>query len=298
MTTVTRTAGAAGSITVVTRNSGGSFITPVSTPTVTWYTDAARTAGALALTVTGAAGTYTATWTGAQAPASQSTRYLKITIETAAAVFSVDADDDISFLAASASIGSTDYTTLAAVKHDLGIDVDDESDDDAITASIRAASRAIEKWTGTTFYAVVETRIFATRDNFKVWTDRFTSVAGLVVKTGSGGVFSTTVADTGYLLWPYNAASKGRAYNRIDSPGGLFSVENRPTIEVTASWGWHYLPEDVERAARLKAAELYRRKDSPESVVGALDETITRLYQHEDRDIVSLLKPYAESWIR
>lgn len=293
MTTVTRTAGAAGSIALTTVNSGGQLITPVSTPTVTWYTDVGRTLGALALTIIGSGSSYTASWTGGQAPASQATRYLKVSIETATGVFSLDVNDDISFLAAGAIIGSTDYTTLVAVKADLGIT--DTNDDDAITSSIHAASRYIDQLTGTTFYPITETRRFAAGGlENTVLVDRFTTITGLVVKTGSAGTYGTTVAATSYIAAPYNAPSLGQAYDRIMFPSGNVSLDQAwPAIEVTATWGFETVPDQVERACRLIAAQLFRRKDTPDGTGGTSEYGIVRV-DAPDANAMQLLSTFID----
>lgn len=278
MSTVNRTAGAAGSITLTTKNTGGQLITPVSAPTVKWYTDNGRTLGEVTLSVVGAGSVYTASWTAPQAPATAAARYLKITLEIATGVFSVDADDDIAFLAGGAVIVSTDYTTLAAVKHDLGI-TDDDDDDDAITTSIHAASRYIDQLTGTTFYPVTETRRFAVGGTPNlVLVDRFSTTAGLVVRTGSGGTYDTTVPASSYTAGPYNAPSAGLAYDRIIFPGGTVSLDpSWPAIEVTATWGFQAVPDQVERACRLIAAQLFRRKDTPEGTGGTSEYGVVRV---------------------
>lgn len=189
----------------------------------------------------------------------------------------------------------SDYTTLSALKSDL--DVHDTDEDAALQRAITAASRAIDRWTGTTFYPVTETRVFATRDPYKVWVDQFTSATNLVVKTGTSGLYASTIADTDYVLWPYNAPKRLQSYRRIDSPGARFSVENRPTVEVTATWGWDFLPDDVERAARIKAAHLFRRKDTPDGVAGSSEYGVVRISKYEDPDVVLLLNPFSQSWL-
>lgn len=184
---------------------------------------------------------------------------------------------------------ASDYTNLATVKADL--DILDTNDDTAIARSITAASRAIDRFTGTTFYPVIEARQFCTRHVHEVWVDRFTSVTGLVVATGVNGVFTQVIADV--IPWPYNAPSRGLAYTRIDSPEIAYQRETyRPTVQVTASWGWETVPDDVERACRIKAAHLYRRKDSPDGTAGTGEFGVVRISRFEDPDVAMLLGPY------
>ena len=295
MTTITKTAGAAGSFAFTTRNSGGQLITPVSTPTVTWYTDVGRTLGALALTVTGSGSSYTASWTGAQAPAVTGTRYLKASIETSTGVFSVDTDDDVLFLAAGASPSSTDYTTRAAVKADLGMTATD--DDAAIDQAITAASREVDQWCGTTFYPVTEARVFDSDGCGGVAVDRFTSTAGLVIATGSGGTYGTTLTATQYMLRPLNAAKRGLAYDEILIPTvPSYFGDGWPGVQVTAAWGWHYVPDAVEFATRLRAIHLYHRREAPHGVSRYGDDGLGGriVTLDKDPDVVNLLRPYTD----
>lgn len=291
MSTVSKTAGAAGTVTLTIKNSAGSLVTPVSTPTVQWYTDALRTTGALTLSTTGSGSTYTASWTGPQAPATPASRYLKVTIEVSTGVFDVDSDDDISFVDAGSIIVATDYTTLAVLKASLGIAIGDVVDDPALSRAITGASRRIDKLTGTTFYPVTATRIFQTSDSGSVWVDRFTSGTPTVA-TGANGSYTTTLSASDYVLWPYNAVSAGGAYTRIDVPGGSLFTDTRPTVQVTAAWGWHYVPQEVEDACVLMAARGFRRKDTPEGVAGTSEFGVVRISKYDDPDAMNNLSAY------
>lgn len=189
-----------------------------------------------------------------------------------------------------------DYTDPADVKLQLGIS--DTNDDTLIGKAITAASRSIDRWTGTTFYPVTEARLFAAGTDGTVLVDRFTDTTGLVVKTGTDGTFPTTVAASGYVLHPFNAVSSGGAYDRIVIPAGVASsAYGYPTVQVTASWGWATVPADVEQACRIKAARLFRRKDSPEGVAGTSEFGVVRISRSEDPDVALLLTPYTDPGI-
>lgn len=193
----------------------------------------------------------------------------------------------------------TDYTTLDALKADLGIDNND--DNAALADAIGTASRAIDLTTETTFGAdTAAARLYAPKGDGSVWVDRFTSTTDLVINGWSGTAYDQLADPADYVLWPYNAPSKGLAYRRVISPGLRFPYDStgRPTVEVTAIWGWHYIPDDIERAARLKAARLFRRKDSPEELSGALGDSFGRISRTEDSDVWLLLRPYMPTWIR
>ncbi len=184
-----------------------------------------------------------------------------------------------------------DYTTLLLVKAQLGIT--DHDKDYLIVAAISAVSRAIDLRTDTTFYPVTEARLFmAPRNGEALKVDRFTDPTGLVVATGTGGTYTTIVAAGQFTLLPLNAPSRGLAYDRIvfaaAPPAGSWAY---PTVQVTASWGYATVPAQVEEAARIMAATLFRRKDSPEGEAGAM-EAGTAIGRDDHVDL--LLEPYTE----
>lgn len=186
----------------------------------------------------------------------------------------------------------TAYTTLATLKASLGIS--DSNDDTALQNAINAASQAIDDYTETTFaVTTATTRLFRTDSIYTVWVDQFTDLTTLVVKTGNDGTFPVTLASTDVVAWPYNAEVKGQAYQRLDIISGSIAVSPlRPTVQVTAKWGWTTTPTPVSEACLIKAARLFRRKDSPEGVAGTSDFGVIRISKYEDPDVAMLLSPY------
>lgn len=191
-------------------------------------------------------------------------------------------------------MSAADYTNRVLVKQQLGIT--DSTEDSLIDKAIAAASRAIDRHTGTTFYPVTETRRFASSGGV-VWIDRFTDTAGLVIKTGTGGSYPTTLTSAQYVLEPYNAPSRGLAYDRISAPYAVaFAGGNAdyPDVEITAKWGYATVPDDIEMACRIKAVQLFQRKDTPYGVGGSSEYGEVRMSDGEDRDIALLLRPYTD----
>jgi hypothetical protein len=69
-------------------------------------------------------------------------------------------------------------------------------------------------------------------------------------------------------------------------------------VQVTAAWGWHFVPDDVEQAARLRSIHLYHRREAPHGTVGFADETIeTQRAISSDPDVKRLLDPYTDPGI-
>lgn len=186
-----------------------------------------------------------------------------------------------------------DYTTSTLVKASLGIT--DTNDDTAIAAAVTMVSRAIDLYTGTTFGVSTTTsaRTYYPLDCYEVWVDRFDSTTGLVVKTGTDGSTWTAVTSTDVVAWPTNAPSLGGAYCRIIVPTGVLPTGYaRPTVQVTAAFGFASTPEPVKEAALLEACRLFRRKDSPDGIAGTSEFGVVRVARSMDPDARMLLAPY------
>lgn len=187
-----------------------------------------------------------------------------------------------------------DYTTVALVKAQLRIT--DTDLDTLIQKAVSAASRWIDGACETTFYPVTEARLFeANPCSREVIVDKFVDTAGLIVKTGPYGSYTTTIPATDYVLHPLNAPSKpGGAYYKIVTPNrGWPSVSGYSYVEVTASWGWPAVPDDIAEAALILASQVFRRMDSPEALAGALEDTIAAAGA-EDPTVALLLRNYRE----
>lgn len=185
------------------------------------------------------------------------------------------------------------YCTLTQLKASLGIPAADETDDDALTDAINEASRYIDRKCNTTFYPVTETRTFPAHDGYTVWVDDFTSTDGLEVTTGTDGTWPTTVTASDVIPSPKGIVGRGGAYYQLKVPTGVLPTSGYyDTVSVTATWGWHYVPADVQKACLLKAAHLYKRKDSPHGIEGQNDYGVVRISRYEDPDVEMLLRPY------
>jgi hypothetical protein len=68
-------------------------------------------------------------------------------------------------------------------------------------------------------------------------------------------------------------------------------TESVVTLQVTARWGWSSVPIEVYEACLLKAAALYKRRDSVQGVAGFGDFGVVRIGR-SDPDVIDLLGPY------
>ena len=114
--------------------------------------------------------------------------------------------------------------------------------------------------------------LYDTCDSRFVWVDDFSTLAGLVVATGTDGVTFPT-AITAYNAYPLNAVANGVPFNRIQlwpnayfAPGG-----NGPAVQVTARWGWAAVPAEVKQATLIQVANVFSRKFSTNGIAGQGD---------------------------
>jgi hypothetical protein len=191
--------------------------------------------------------------------------------------------------------GQTDlYTDLDTVKSVLTkITVDDR--DELIEASIRAACRQIDRKTGRYFYAdatatartvpVAGNSLYADGEQTLLVPD-IASDAGMAVATGYTGNWA---AATGWESGPDNALAFGRPITQIRSYGRWLPASGR--LQITAIWGWPAVPDEIAEAAKLLAARLYRRKDSPQGVLGSSEWGTARV-SRTDPDVEALIAPF------
>jgi hypothetical protein len=191
------------------------------------------------------------------------------------------------------------YITLAVLKASLGIS--DTVDDTALEQAVEAASRAIDGhcsrrfWTDSTATA----RVFYPDTPYVCRVDEFHTTTDLAVKTDTGddGTYEQTWASSDYQLEPLNGVADGREgvpYRQVRAVGDYTfpttNASNRAPVQVTAKWGWAAVPEPVQQACLLLAAELFKRKDAPFGVAGFGDFGAVRI--REDARVMSMLAPY------
>ena len=177
----------------------------------------------------------------------------------------------------------------------------------AINASSRAVDRYCDRgmdgalgrfWQD----AAVAVRTYLCDSTTEVYVDDISTRTGLIVETGTDGVaFGTTwTTGTDYILEPRNAGIVGagstadaHAFWKIVAIGSKTFLPDyrKPTLRVTARFGWSGIPTDVNEASIIKAASLFKRKDAPFGVAGFGDFGAVRIGRN-DPDVVSLLSTY------
>lgn len=184
------------------------------------------------------------------------------------------------------------YTTTALVKASLGIPLAATAEDTAIQAAIDAAEALIDNYTGRTFETVTESRTFLPRTASLVDVDDIATTDSLVIKTDEDqdGSFETTLTVTTDYVIVKNAAPF-RLITNVNR-GWPLSLYGRPTIEITATWGYGTsVPDNIKQAALLMATRLFQRKASPLGFqAGAISEFGPVRISRTDPDVAALLQ--------
>ena len=148
--------------------------------------------------------------------------------------------------------------------------------DEEYARAVAAASRSIDLYCGRTFYrsTTPTARVFRPEQPDLLWTRDIATSAGLLLKTDedNDGVYETTwTINTDFVLEPFERV-QDNPYERIAAVGGReFTVptrnrvgrlsSRRPTVQVTAVWGWPDIPASVEQATAIQAVDNFKAKD-------------------------------------
>lgn len=152
------------------------------------------------------------------------------------------------------------YTTLADVKQRLGIT--DAVDDASLQAAIDAAEDAVDAFCGRRFdlTATPTARRFTADGPDRLRIDDATEVTAVAVDANRDGIFEATLQASEYELLPYDAAARGRPYERILLlPAASQRFPLHPGgVQVTAKWGWPLVPAAVKAATEHEAGITFR----------------------------------------
>ncbi|WP_079188076.1 hypothetical protein [Streptomyces acidiscabies] len=191
---------------------------------------------------------------------------------------------------------ANEYVTLEELKGQFPIESDDATRDAALNRARASASRGIDRVTGRRFWLDPDPvqRVFNPRgrivrqdDGDLFLVDDIGSIAGLVVETGAGASWSSV---TGYETSPDNALADGRPITGLLRTLGTWGTATT-RLRVTARFGWPSVPDDIHEAALIQATRLFKRKDSPEGIIGSAEWGVRNL-SRRDPDVWNLIEPY------
>jgi hypothetical protein len=196
----------------------------------------------------------------------------------------------------------TDYISVPQLRDYIGSDT---SNFEAVAASVcTVASYAIDSMCGRNFAAAGT--VASARSIPADWLQNYyrhdvydiATTTDLVIKTDTDGdgTFETTWTASDYQLEPLNGIVSGRSgypFDTIRAVGDyLFPslCHGQASLQVTARWGWVATPDEVEHAALVGAAELFKGKDAIDGYVGLDGWGPVRI--RENPKVRALLGPY------
>ena len=187
------------------------------------------------------------------------------------------------------------YCTLAEVKAALRLN--DAIDDTLIENSIEGASRRIDGYCGRFFYNTTNAVKFFASDAYRLAVPDISSTSGLIVQTddnGDGSFETTWTLNTDYILEPTDADLQSRPYRRITATGGktfpMFYIPQDAGVQVTATWGFPSIPDDVREACVLLSMRQFARYNAALGVMAFGDMAVS--VRSVDPDVRDLLSPY------
>ena len=190
------------------------------------------------------------------------------------------------------------YATLAEAKAYLSIS--DSIDDTMLESMVEAASRSIDNIAGRRFYldASASARLYRGTNPYILTVDDFGSTTGLALAldTGGDGTYETTlIYNVDYVVEPFNAVAMGKPYTQITLVGGQllpWLLPNlRPSVQLTAKWGFPTVPDDISQACLILTADMYKRKDSVGGNLGISELGAIRM-SPLGRDIAAMTRAY------
>lgn len=198
------------------------------------------------------------------------------------------------------------YASVADLRLWLG-DASERLDSGLLERAINASSRAIDKHCNRRFWQdpTVSVREYVVDDCFHMYVDDISTSDGVIVKTDDGltGAYAVTWTTDEYRLnsftdglSPTGNTGAPYAYTSVSAVGGRSFPKDwwrgeRPTLQVTAKFGWSDVPDEVNQACLIKAAQLFRRKDAPFGVAGFEGFGPVRITRN-DPDVSDLLMAY------
>lgn len=193
------------------------------------------------------------------------------------------------------------YATLAQFK--ARMNRTDDRDDTTMTAILAAASRHVDGLTNRVFTQAAGTRTFAAELTTMCEIDDAVTITAIATDLDGNGTYETAWVATDYSLVPNNASALGVPYTRVNvRPMGrwLFPVfrasntvpPNQHGVQITATWGWPSVPEEITEATLLLAIRLFKRIDAPFGIAGNADLGQMTMIPRTDPDVTALVGPF------
>ena len=183
---------------------------------------------------------------------------------------------------------ATRLVTIEAFKEDVREPTGNVRHEETLGFALDAATDAVQDYCDrlfvrddTTDSPTANARVYRPTDPHRLYVRDFYDTTGLAVKTDTtdNGTYDTTwTITTDYLVAPFNQRD-GYPWYLIEAVGSkTFPCSSRrPTVEVTALYGWDTVPDLVRQITLEVAADLWKRRDAPFGVVGFDDFSSVRV---------------------
>lgn len=196
------------------------------------------------------------------------------------------------------------YATVDDLREQLS-DSGQKLPENMIIRALNSASRAVDHYTGRRFWQddAPTTRTFEVSGCYPDFTlpgdAEISTTTGLQIATWDiSGYGPAWVQDTDFRLAPYDALAPSSPYKAwwvLEGTGtrlfGVRATRGFYPLQITARFGWAEIPDEVESATLLKAAQLFKRKDAPFGIAQFGEIAAVRITR-QDIDVVELLSPY------
>lgn len=186
------------------------------------------------------------------------------------------------------------YATLQQIKNWIGLS--DARDDLSLDLCIEAASRTIDDHCSRRFYldTNVSARKYKVVNPYHVVVDDIGTTTGFIFKTDddADGTFETTWASIDLQYEPLYHDATPITLIRIVNGVLPKNCNGRAEVEITAKWGWPAVPSEVQMATLIYATRLFKRRQSPEGILGLSTEGSPIRLGSDDKDVAKLLARY------
>ncbi len=195
-------------------------------------------------------------------------------------------------------MATTEYATRDDLKAQMSIEADDTSRDALLDMALTAASRGIDRATGRRFWLDdaptartyrLHQRVVREEDGNVLLVDDIGDTTSMTVESASTGG-GTYTAVTRYETTPDNALADGYPVTGLLRSNSIWGT-SFTRIRVTAKFGWPAVPDAIASACLIQASRLYKRKDSPEGIIGSAEWGVRNL-SRRDPDVWALIEPY------
>lgn len=197
------------------------------------------------------------------------------------------------------------YASVAKLKAQLGIPASDTTRDSQLQDVLLAVSKQIDLATDRPRGFSLATGVPTTRtfragggtvtgdvDGQVLAVDDIGSTSGLVVQYGTTAGGWTTLAASDVELAPVGAVDDGWPATGLLLLGRAWPTGYGTRIRITADWGWPAgAMATIDQAALIQGARVFKRKDSPEGILGSAEWGALRV-SRVDPDVEAMLQPF------